>query len=163
MYGAEPQGRCYATSTQARDSQVKHVSFLAFTALITESWITAGIYGNRFAFLWNISNGCYMFFKIFFVGPRSILWGHWLPLCWTLCHPSHGFQSQDGSFPCTLTCLRVVNLRATSGATPAFSTSRGVHCISVCSAGPPCGTSPHVLHVQYLNEYAIKFCFFSFR
>ena len=60
------------------------------------------------------------FFKIF-VGPRSILWGHWLPLFWTSCDPPYGFQSQGSSLASTLTCLHVVNLRVTSGATPAFS------------------------------------------
>ena len=81
--------------------------------------------------------------KIFlnFVGPGSILWCHWLPLFWTLCDPPHGFQSQGGSLICTLTCLHVMNLRVTSGATPAFSTNRGVHCVSLCTAGPTFWTS----------------------
>ena len=66
------------------------------------------------------------FFKNFFVGLRSILWGHWLPLFWTSCDPPHGFQNQDGSLTCTLTCLHTVKLRAMAGATPAFSTNRCV-------------------------------------
>ena len=36
-------------------------------------------------------------FFFFFVGPRSILWGHWYPLFWTLDDTVHGFQSQ-GAF-----------------------------------------------------------------
>ena len=80
---------------------------------------------------------CFFCFFLIFVGPRSILWGHCLPLFWTSCDPPHGFQSQGGSLTCTITCLCVVNLRVTSGATPAFSTNRGVHCISVYTAGPP--------------------------
>ena len=32
-----------------------------------------------------------------------------------------------------------MNLRVTSDATPTFSTNRGVHCISVYTAGPPSG------------------------
>ena len=82
---------------------------------------------------------------LFFVGPRSILGGHWFPLFLTSCNPSHGFQSQGGSLTCTLTCLCTVNLRVTSGATPAFSTNRGVHCISMCTASPPTG---HPLYKQ---------------
>ena len=45
-----------------------------------------------------------------------------------LCDPSHGFQSQDGSLICTITCLCAVNLGVMSGATPTFSTNRGVLC-----------------------------------
>ena len=71
------------------------------------------------------------FFLKYFVGSRSILWSHWLPLFWTLCDPSHGFQSQGGSLACMLTFLCMVKLRVTSCATPAFSTNRGVHCISM--------------------------------
>ena len=48
--------------------------------------------------------------SFFFVGPRSILWSHWLPLFWTLRDPFHGLQSQGGSLTCTLTCLHAVNL-----------------------------------------------------
>ena len=33
----------------------------------------------------------------FFAWPRSILWGHWLPLFRTSCDSPHGFQSQGGS------------------------------------------------------------------
>ena len=83
----------------------------------------------------NILKG-FFFFKIF-VEPRSNLWGHWLTLFWTSCDPPHGFQSQGGSLTCTLTCLHVVSLRVMSGATPAFSTNRSVHCTSVYTAGPP--------------------------
>ena len=65
--------------------------------------------------------------------------GPLIALFWTLRDPPHGFQSQGGSLACTLTCLYAVNLRVTSGATAAFSTNRGVHCISMCTAGPPSG------------------------
>ena len=70
-------------------------------------------------------------------GPKFILWGHWLPLFWTSCDLPYGFQSQSGSLACTLTCLCMVNLRAMSGTTSAFSTNRGVHCISVYTADWP--------------------------
>ena len=63
--------------------------------------------------------------------------GQLLPIFWTSCDPPHGFQSQGGSLACTFTCLHAVNLRVMFGATPAFSTNRGVHCISVYTAGPP--------------------------
>ena len=76
-------------------------------------------------------------FLNYFVRLRSILWSHWLPLFWTSCDPPHGFQSQGGSLTCTLTRLPAVNLRVMSGATPAFSTNRGVHCTSVYTAGMP--------------------------
>ena len=36
------------------------------------------------------------FFYRVFVGPSSILWGHWYPLFRTSDDPSHEFQSQDG-------------------------------------------------------------------
>ena len=52
-------------------------------------------------------------------------------LFWTSCVLPHGFQSQSGYLARTLSCLRAVILKVTSGATPAFSTNRGVHCISV--------------------------------
>ena len=65
----------------------------------------------------------------FSLDPRFILWGHWLPLFWTLCDPSHEFHSQGGSLTCTLTWLHAVNLRVQSGATPAFSTNRSVNCV----------------------------------
>ena len=66
----------------------------------------------------------FLLFFYIFVGPRSILWSHWLPLFWTSCDPPNGFQSQGGSLARILTCLHVVNLSVTSGATPAFSTNR---------------------------------------
>ena len=70
--------------------------------------------------------------KVYFVGPLIA------PILDPpLCDPPHGFQSQGGSLSCTLTCLCAVNPRVTSGATPAFSTNSGVHCISVYTAGPP--------------------------
>ena len=51
--------------------------------------------------------------------------------------PPHGIQSQGGSLTCTLTCLCTVNQWAMSGATPAFSNNRGVHCITMYTAGLP--------------------------
>ena len=57
--------------------------------------------------------------------------GPLIALFWTSCDPRHGLQSQGGSLTCTLTCLRAMNPRVTSGATPVFSTNRGVHCTSV--------------------------------
>ena len=62
---------------------------------------------------------------MFFVGPRSILWGHWLSLFWTSCDPPHGFQSQGGYLTCIFTYLCTVNLSVMSGTTPVFSTNRG--------------------------------------
>ena len=76
----------------------------------------------------------YFFFFKFFFGPRFILWSHWLLLFWTLRVLPHGFQIQSGYLTCTLSCLHAVILKVTSGATPAFSTNRGVHCISVYTA-----------------------------
>ena len=58
-------------------------------------------------------------------------------LCVTL---PMGFKARGGSLACTLICLHAVNLRVTSGATPAFSNNRGVHCIGgVYTTGPPSG------------------------
>ena len=48
---------------------------------------------------------------------------------------SIGFKARW--FSGLLTCLRMVNLKLISGATPAFSTTSGVHCISVYTAGLP--------------------------
>ena len=45
------------------------------------------------------------------------------------------FYSQGGSLSCTLTCLHVVILWVTSGATSAFSTNRGEHCVSINTSG----------------------------
>ena len=80
-----------------------------------------------------------MFFFLFFLknflsGPRSILWSHWLLLFWTSCVLPHGFQIQSGYLACTLSCLHAVILKVMSGVTPAFSTNRGVHCISMYTA-----------------------------
>ena len=58
-------------------------------------------------------------------------------LFWTSCVLPHGFQIQSGYLACTLSCLHAVILKVTSGATPAFSTNRGVHCISVYMAWQP--------------------------
>ena len=50
------------------------------------------------------------------------------------CVLPHGFQIQSGYLACTLSCLHAVILKVTSGVTPAFSTNRGVHCISMYMA-----------------------------
>ena len=55
-------------------------------------------------------------------------------LFWTSCVLPHGFQIQSGYLACTLSCLHAVILKVTSGVTPAFSTNRGVHCISMYMA-----------------------------
>ena len=97
---------------------------------------------------WNILSNClliysreriflFFFFFNFLSGPRSILWSHWLLLFWTSCVLPHGFQIQSGYLACTLSCLHAVILKVTSGATPAFSTNRGVHCISMYMAWWP--------------------------
>ena len=44
------------------------------------------------------------FLKVF-VGPRSILWGHWYPLFRTSDDSAHGFQSQGGFIACVLLLL----------------------------------------------------------
>ena len=69
-------------------------------------------------------------------------------LFWTLCVLPHGFQSRSGSLACTLSCLRAVIPKVTSGATPAFSTNRGVHCISVYTAWQPSHFDPHTCSRQ---------------
>ena len=74
------------------------------------------------------------FFLNFLFGPGSILWSHWLLLFWTSCVLPHGFQIQSGYLACTLSCLHAVILKVTTGVTPAFSTNRSVHCISVYTA-----------------------------
>ena len=79
----------------------------------------------------------FCFFLNFLSGARSILWSHWLLLFWTSCVLPHGFQIQSGYLACTLSCLHAVILKVTSGATPAFSTNRGVHCISTYMAWQP--------------------------
>ena len=56
------------------------------------------------------------------------------PLIAPLCVLPHGFQIQSGYLACTLSCLHAVILKVTTGATPAFSTNRGVHCISMYMA-----------------------------
>ena len=76
-----------------------------------------------------------------------------LPLFWTSCDPPHGFQSQGDSLTCILTCLHALNPRVTSGATPAFFTNRGVHCIGVYTAGlpsghPPCGRGQAIVDAK---------------
>ena len=74
---------------------------------------------------------CFCWTKVHFVGPliATILDFHVIP--------PMGFQSQGGSLTCILNYLHMVNLRVTSGATSAFSTNRGVHNISMYTAGSP--------------------------
>ena len=60
---------------------------------------------------------CYT--KVYFVGP--------------LIAPNLVF-----ALSCIITCLQTMNLRVASGTTPAFSTNRGVHCVSVYTAGSSC-------------------------
>ena len=78
----------------------------------------------------------------------SSLWSHWLLLFWTSCVLPHRFQSRSGSLACTLSCLRTVIPKVTSGATPAFSTNRGVHCISVYTAWQPSHFDPRTCSRQ---------------
>ena len=86
-----------------------------------------------------------------------VLWIDWvfflfLIFCWTKVHfvgatdcPCFGlcvtlpmgFKARVVLLTYTLTSLHAVNLRVMSGATTVFSTNRGVHCISVYTAGPP--------------------------
>ena len=69
--------------------------------------------------------------QVLFVGPL-------IPLFWTSGDVCPGFQNQGG-FPRLRASLPAHNgfLRFTSGAIPAFSTNRGVHCISVYTACKP--------------------------
>ena len=62
--------------------------------------------------------------------------------------PSSWFQIQSGSLTCTLSCLCAVILKVMSGVTPAFSTNRGVHCISVYAAWQPSHFDPHTCSHQ---------------
>ena len=74
----------------------------------------------------------FFFFKIFCLDQG--------PFCGATdcsCVLPHGFQIQSGYLACTLSCLHAVILKVTSGVTPAFSTNRGVHCISVYTAWQP--------------------------
>ena len=48
-----------------------------------------------------------------------------------------GFKSRVDILACTLSCLHAVILKVTSGATPAFSTNMGVHCIGMYTAWRP--------------------------
>ena len=48
-----------------------------------------------------------------------------------------GFKSRVDILPALFSCLHAVILKVMSGATPAFSTNRGVHCISVYMAWQP--------------------------
>ena len=89
--------------------------------------ITLHTKGDRsFFFFFFFKNFCRT--QVLFVGPL-------IPLFWTSGDVCPGFQSQDG-FPRLRASLPVHNgfLRFTSGATPAFSTNSGVHCISVYMA-----------------------------
>ena len=85
----------------------------------------------------------FFYFFYFFVGPRPSLWSHWLVLFLTLCVLPHGFQIQSWSLTCTLSSLRMVIPKVTSGATPAISTNRGVHCIGMYTAWQPSHSDPH--------------------
>ena len=62
---------------------------------------------------------------------------------WTSCVLPHGFQIRRGSLACTHSCLRAVISKVTSGVTPAFSTNRGEHCISVYTAWQLSHFDPH--------------------
>ena len=79
-----------------------------------------------FFFFFFLNNFCKA--QVLFVGPL-------IPLFWTSGDVCPGFQSQGG-FPhlCASSPAHNGFLRFTSGATPAFSTNRGVHCISVYTA-----------------------------
>ena len=70
------------------------------------------------------------FFKLNFCRTQVLFMGPLIPLLWTSGDVCPGFQSQGG-FPCLHASSPAHNgfLRFTSGATPAFSTNSGVHCI----------------------------------
>ena len=78
---------------------------------------------------------CLLFFFKIFCRTQVLFVGPLIPLFWTSGDICPGFQSQGG-FPCLCASSPVYNrfLRFTSGATPAFSTNSGVHCISVYTA-----------------------------
>ena len=77
----------------------------------------------------------FFFFFLNFCRTQVLFVGPLIPLFWTSGDVCPGFQSQGG-FPHLRASSPAHNgfLRFTSGATPAFSTNRGVHCISVYTA-----------------------------
>ena len=76
-----------------------------------------------------------VFVFLIFYRTQALFVGPLIPLFWTSGDVCPGLQSQGG-FPRLRASSPVHNgfLRFTSGATPAFSTNRGVHCISVYKA-----------------------------
>ena len=70
---------------------------------------------------YKLFGGIFLYFFVF-VGPRSILWSHWLPLFWTSCYPPISLK------------VKMPSLRVMPGTTPSISTNRDAHCISMCTA-----------------------------
>ena len=77
----------------------------------------------------------FLFFLKIFCRTHVLFAGPLIPLFWTSGDVCPGFQSQGG-FPHLRASLPARNgfLRFTSGATSAFSTNSGVHCISMYTA-----------------------------
>ena len=73
------------------------------------------------------------FFFLIFVGPFCpFRGGHWYPCFGLLVMSALGFKARVDSLACVLfSPVHNRFLRFTSGATPAFSTNMGVHCISM--------------------------------
>ena len=77
------------------------------------------LWGIFFLFLF------FVWTKVYFVEPLIA------PVLDLVCVLPHGIQIQSGYLVCTLSRLHAMILKVTTGATPSFSTNRGVHCISV--------------------------------
>ena len=86
-----------------------------------------------------------IFLKVF-VGPRPILWSNWLLLDF-MC-PSSWISNPEWISCLHSFLLCAVMPKVTSSATPAFSTNRGVHCISMYTAWQPSPFDPHTCRYQ---------------
>ena len=124
---------------------LKLIVLHAFCALCTmySIYTLPNLYGTKYGLKYSD------FFKKFFVGPKFILWGDWLPLFWTLCDPSHGFQSQGGSLVCTLTCS-LLNIPHAS--------SRGQATVDASLGSSEIRTRDLVLSVRQANALSTRPC-----
>ena len=94
-----------------------------------------------------------MFFLIFFGWPKA----HFKEplLFWTSWVLPHGFQFQSGSLSCTLFCMCVMIPKVMSCVTPAFSTNRRVHCISMYTLWQPSLFDSHIYSHQTYPQQAL--------
>ena len=65
-----------------------------------------------------------------------------------------GFKSRV-DLACTHSCLRAVIPKVTSGATSAFSTNKGVHCITVYTAWQPSDFDPRTCSHQTYSQVIV--------